>query len=110
MPAAKSTNTSTSAAAAALVRHRPAVTRGADEFGATYRLMCTCGRTGEAHQVRSLARTDLDRHLTTLPLVPEHQQCRDPHRHDCRPWEPCALCEGQEALFGLTGPAVRESR
>ncbi|MBO4274945.1 hypothetical protein [Microbispora triticiradicis] len=109
MATAKNTHTSTTAAAP--VRHRPAITRSANEFGATYRLVCTCGRTGEQHQVRSLARMDLDRHLTALPLVPEHQQCRDPQRHDCRPWEPCELCEGQEALFGLPGPAtVRETR
>ncbi|WP_432924280.1 hypothetical protein ACQPZZ_29070 [Microbispora sp. CA-135349] len=96
----------TSTAAAAVVRHRPAITRGANEFGATYRLVCTCGRAGEQYQVRGLARVDLDRHLTALPLVPEQQQCRDPKRHDRRAWEPCELCEHQTVLFETDAAGV----
>ncbi|WP_169948628.1 hypothetical protein [Microbispora sp. H11081] len=92
-----------------VVRHRPVVASGADTVGRTYQMRCTCGRTGDVHQVRSLARMDLERHITTLPLVPARQQCRDPQRHDCREWEPCALCEGQEPLFTLTGPTGEET-
>ena len=91
------------------VRHRRVVAAGADAVGRTFQMRCTCGRTGEVHQVRSLARMDLERHITTLPLVPAAQQCRDPQRHDCREWEPCALCEGQQALFTLTGPTSEET-
>lgn len=85
-----------------MTRHRPivasAIARGA---GLVYRMRCTCGTCGADQPTRGLAARDLDAHLTALPLVPPGQQCRDPHRHDVRPWEPCELCAAQLPLFDL---------
>ncbi|GAA3801715.1 hypothetical protein GCM10022226_21930 [Sphaerisporangium flaviroseum] len=83
------------------VRHRPQIERGADACGKTYRLACTCGTRGEEHCARHLAEWDLNEHVAGLPKVATGQQCRDPKRHDRRPWEPCGLCERQELLFDL---------
>ncbi|MBX6168534.1 MAG: hypothetical protein IRY84_12965, partial [Thermobispora bispora] len=40
-------------------------------------------------------------HITTLPLVPDHQRCQFPREHDCREWEPCEVCEHQLPLLDL---------
>ncbi|WP_344941540.1 hypothetical protein [Actinomadura miaoliensis] len=82
-----------------VVRHRPSIEQGADDYGATYRMCCTCGQQGEAHASRRLAQYDLDSHVSALPRVPVYQQCRDRRAHDRRPWEPCATCAGQMSLF-----------
>lgn len=84
-----------------MTRHRPRIVRGTDHVGVVYRMRCTCGTSGADQPTRGLARRDFDAHLTALPLVPTEQQCRDPHRHDVRPWEPCELCANQLPLFDL---------
>lgn len=91
-----------------IVRHRPAVRRvlGGDGFVA-YRLHCTCGRVGEAHPIRSLAKRDLDRHISALPPVPAEQRCLTPRIHDRREWEPCEVCEKQLPLFDLEEEGLR---
>lgn len=81
-----------------LTRHRPTVQRGSDGAFVIYQMRCTCGQTGEAHSLRSLAVRDLDRHVAALPPVPEHQRCRSPHAHDRREWEVCEVCQGQLCL------------
>lgn len=82
------------------VRHRPRIAKGWDAYGRTYRLVCTCGREWPAHSERTLATYDRDRHISTLPPVPQHLQCRD-RRHRVPVWEVCELCASQLSLFSL---------
>lgn len=83
------------------VRHLPEIRRALDGYETTYQAVCTCGRRGQVHLVRSLAAQDVERHITALPPVPPEQQCRLPRQHDCRPWEACQLCANQLTLPGL---------
>lgn len=96
--------------AAAAVRHRPVIERGIDAWGHVYRMRCTCGASGEAHDMRGLAERDLNEHVRALPEVPPPQRCRHPKEHDWRAWEPCQVCAGQLELFDLQetlgGPAA----
>lgn len=83
------------------VRHRPAVERTRDGTRLAYQARCTCGYRGWLEVTRRSAEWELAQHVRELPRVPAAQQCRDPRRHDRRPWEPCALCEAQTPLFDL---------
>lgn len=84
------------------MRHRPRVERSLSDRGLrVHRMVCTCGERGQERGMASTAQQDSVSHVADLPRVPAGQECRDPRRHDRRPWEPCALCAAQMPLFDL---------
>jgi hypothetical protein len=85
------------------VRHRPTVrTIGAtDLHGPRYQSRCTCGTAGPERTDKKSARADRDAHVAALGTPAPERRCRDPHAHRTRPWEDCAVCAAQLALFDL---------